>query len=276
MTFLVTGATGTVGRHVVAELLRLGQDVRALTRDPARADLPAGVEVVGGDLTEPATLKEAFAGVTGVHLINFAGDGYNALEAGAELVELAVASGVRRVTVLGGRDEGPLEDALKASALEWTMLAPVEFMGNTRQWWAAGVRAEGVVREPFGGRRSAMVHEADIGAVAAALLVGGGRHGEEVVLTGPEAITTTAKVRLLAEAVGREIEYVELTEEQARAKWAADGMPPEVIEFLVEALGNTPEVGYTVTTTVEDITGRPARTFAQWAAENAADFRPAA
>ncbi|MFI6519391.1 NAD(P)H-binding protein [Spirillospora sp. NPDC050679] len=276
MTFLVTGATGTVGRHVVAELLRLGQDVRALTRDPARADLSAGVEVVGGDLTEPAALKEAFAGVTGVHLINFAGEGYNALETGAELVELAVASGVRQVTVLGGRDEGSLERALEGSGLEWTMLAPVEFMGNTRQWWAEGVRAEGVVREPFGGRRSAMVHEADIGAVAAALLVNGGRHGEEVVLTGPEAITTSAKVRLLAEAVGRGIEYVELTEEQARAKWAADGMPPEVIEFLVKALGDTPEVGYTVTTAVEDITGRPARTFAQWAAENAADFRPAA
>ncbi|MFC9975502.1 NAD(P)H-binding protein [Spirillospora sp. NPDC127200] len=276
MTFLVTGATGTVGRHVVAELLRLGQDVRALTRDPARADLPAGVEVVGGDLTEPAALKEAFAGVTGVHLINFAGDGYNALETGAELVELAAASGVRRVTVLGGRDEGPLERALEGSGLEWTMLAPVEFMDNTRQWWAEGVRAEGVVREPFGGRRSAMVHEADIGAVAAALLVNGGRHGEEITLTGPEAITTTAKVRILAEAVGREIEYVELTEEQARAKWAADGMPAELVEFLVEALGNTPEVGYTVTTAVEDITGRPARTFAQWAAENAAAFRPAA
>ncbi|NUU26382.1 MAG: NAD(P)H-binding protein, partial [Streptomycetaceae bacterium] len=72
MAVLVTGATGNVGRHVVAELLRRGQRVRALTRDPAGARLPPGVEAVGGDLTRPDTLAPALDGVTGVHLITFA------------------------------------------------------------------------------------------------------------------------------------------------------------------------------------------------------------
>ncbi|GAA1594730.1 NAD(P)H-binding protein [Actinomadura kijaniata] len=276
MTFLVTGATGTVGRHVVAELLRLGRDVRALSRTPEKADLPAGVEVVGGDLADTGSLEAAFDGVTGVHLINFAGDGYGALENGPGLVDLMVRKGVRRVTLLGGRDEGALEKALTASDLEWTMLAPVEFMGNTLLWWADGVRAEGVVREPFGGRLSAMVHEADIGAVAATVLAEGGYAGRELVLTGPAAITTAEKVRILAGAVGRDIAFVELTEQEARDRWAADGMAAELIEFLVGALGDTPEIGYTVVPTVPEVLGRPALTFAEWAADNADAFRPAA
>ena len=105
MTILVTGATGTVGRHVVGELVRAGHAVRALTRNPAKADLPEGVEVVAGDLAVPDSLTAAFDGVTAAHLINFAGEGYAPLGTGPQIVELAAKSGVRRVTVLGGRAE---------------------------------------------------------------------------------------------------------------------------------------------------------------------------
>ncbi|MFF5210554.1 NAD(P)H-binding protein [Streptosporangium sp. NPDC000396] len=273
MTILVTGATGTVGRHVVDTLLQAGQRVRALTRNPAAAGLPEGVEVVAGDLADPATLNAAFDGVTGVHLINFSGDDYTPLQSGKEIVELAVQSGVRRVTVLGGRADGPLEQALAASDLEWTLLNPVEFMSNTLKWWAETIRAEGVIREPFGGRLSAMIHEADIAAVAATVLVEGGHGGKTYTLTGPEAMTTTEKVRILGAAVGKEIGFVELSEEQARAKWRGEGMGDELVEFLIDALGNTPELGYTVVSTVREITGRAPRTFAQWAAENADAFR---
>ncbi|MFI6743761.1 NmrA family NAD(P)-binding protein [Nonomuraea sp. NPDC050451] len=273
MTILVTGATGTVGRLVVEELLAAGQHVRALSRNPEKAGLPESVEVVAGDLARPESLKDAFEGVTGAHFINFAGDDYAPLPDGAAIVELAVKAGVRRVTVLGGREDGPLEQALAATDLEWTLLHPVEFMSNTLRWWAQTVKTEGVIKEPFGDRLSALVHERDIAAVAATVLAEGGHGGRTYVLTGPEAITLRQKVEILGTSIGRHVEYVELTVDEARAKWAADGMGEQTIEFLVQALGNTPEVGYTVVPTVREVTGRDARSFAQWASENADAFR---
>jgi uncharacterized protein YbjT (DUF2867 family) len=273
MTFLVTGATGTVGRLVVEELLAAGKPVRALTRNPAKADLPAGVEIVGGDLARLDSLTGVFDGVEAAHLINFAGDDYAPLPDGAGLAKLAAEAGVRRITLLGGRADGELEQALTAADIEWTVLHPVEFMSNTLRWWAQTVRTEGVIKEPFGDRLSALVHERDIAAVAATVLAEGGHGGRTYTLTGPEAITLREKVAILGAAIGKEVRFVELTVDEARAKWRADGMGEETVEFLVGALGNTPEVGYTVVPTVKEITGRDARSFAQWAAENADAFR---
>jgi uncharacterized protein YbjT (DUF2867 family) len=270
---LVTGATGTVGRQVVAELLARGHEVRALTRDAAKAAFPAGVEVVEGDLTAPDGLAPALEGVTGLHLITFGGAAFSPLETGPRILELARAAGVRRVTVLHGGGPTPLEDAVRADdGVDWTVLMPVEFMANALEW-ADGIAASGEVREPFVDRLSAMVHEGDIGAVAAVALTEEGHGGRQYVITGPEVLTVGDKVKTIAEAAGREIALVELTEEQALAGWRAAGLPEDVIGFLLEAYGNTPEVGRTVDGTVEKVTGRPARTFAQWAAEHADVFR---
>ncbi len=272
MTILVTGATGTVGRHVVGELIEAGQRVRALTRDPARASFPAGVEVVAGDLTVTDSLVPVLEGVTAVHLITFGGDDYGSLRNGQEIVDLAVKAGVRRVTVLGGWDEGTLEPAVKASSLSWTFLQPTEFMANALQW-AESIRTEGVVREPFAGATTAMVHEADIAAVAARALVEDGHAGRAYGLTGPERLNIPDKVRVIGEAIGRQIRFVELTEQEAREKMAAEGQPEELIEFLVNVFGNVPEEPNIVNSNVEKVTGRPARTFAEWAAEHADAFR---
>ncbi|CAL9667881.1 NAD(P)H azoreductase [Streptomyces sp. enrichment culture] len=269
---LVTGATGTVGRHVVAELLACGHAVRALTRDAAKADLPSGVEVVQGDLTDPDSLVPALEGVTGLHLITFGGAYSAPLETGPRILERARAAGVRRVTVLHGGGPSPLEDAVRADdGVDWTVLMPVEFMANALEW-ADGIVASGEVREPFVDRLSAMVHEGDIGAVAAVALTEEGHGGQEYVITGPELLTVGDKVAAIAAARGRDIALVELTEEQAVARWRAAGRPEDVIGFLLEVYGNTPEVGRTVVDTVEKVTGRPARTFAQWATEHADAF----
>ncbi|MFH9060088.1 NAD(P)H-binding protein [Streptomyces coeruleorubidus] len=270
---LVTGATGTVGRQVVAELLARGHDVRALTRDAAKAAFPAGVEVVEGDLTRPEGLAPALEGITGLHLITFGGAAFTPLETGPRILEPARSAGVRRITVLHGGGPTPLEDAVRADdGVEWTVLMPVEFMANALEW-ADGIVASGEVREPFVSRLSAMVHEGDIGAVAAVALTEEGHAGQEYVITGPELLTVGDKVATIAAAVGREIALVELTEEQAVEQWRAAGLPEDVVGFLLEAYGNTPEVGRTVASTVEKVTGRPARTFAQWAAEHADAFK---
>ncbi|MGW3723245.1 NmrA family NAD(P)-binding protein [Streptomyces sp. NPDC005133] len=269
---LVTGATGTVGRQVVAELLARGHAVRALTRDAARAALPVGVDVVQGDLTEPDSLIPALDGVTGLHLITFGGAYFALLETGPRILELARAAGMRRVTVLHGGGPSRLEDAVRADdGVDWTVLMPVEFMANSLEW-ADGIAASGEVREPFVSRLSAMVHEGDIGAVAAVALTEEGHGGQEYVITGPALLTVGDKVATIAAARGREIALVELTEEQAVAQWRAAGHPEDLTGFLIEAYRNTPEVGRTVVDTVEKVTGHPARTFAHWAAEHADAF----
>ncbi len=272
MTILVTGATGTVGRRVVEQLLERGEHVRALTRDPARAELPAGVDVVRGDLTDPASLEPALDGVTGLHLITFGGGFFAPLETGEEILGLAREAGVRRVTVLHGGGGTPMESAVRASGFAWTVVMPVEFMANALEW-APGIRSEGVVREPFVDRLSAMVHESDIGAVAAVALTEDGHGGQEYLVTGPQVLTVRDKAAAVGAARGADVELVELTEEQALESWRGQGMPEDVIAFLIDVYRDTPPEGRTVIDTVEKVTGRPARTFAQWAEEHAEHFR---
>jgi uncharacterized protein YbjT (DUF2867 family) len=289
MTVLVTGATGTVGRLLVHHLLEAGQQVRALTRNPAAAALPDGVEVVAGDVTDAATLAPAFDGVTAAHLITFGGR-YRPLTNGPEIVEQAVRAGVRGVTLLGGWQEGSLEPAVRDSELEWTHLLPVEFMANTLTDWGALLRTKGVVREPYGDRKSPPVHESDIAAVAAVALTRDGHAGKAYSLTGPALITPREKVRILAAAAGRDLRFEELTPDQARKEWVEEGAPPDLlvlqvlagaspaeqVEFLLHVYGSASDRATTVTGAVEQVTGRPPRTFAQWAAEHADAFRAAA
>ncbi|MFI9815931.1 NmrA family NAD(P)-binding protein [Saccharothrix variisporea] len=268
---LVTGATGTLGRKIVDQLVAAGVRVRALTRNPAGAGLPNGVEVVHGDLTDPAGLGPALDGVTALHLLTLAGEGNAPLTTGEEIVASAIAAGVRRVTVLGTGD-GPVERAVAASGVEWTAVWPIDFMANALGW-ADAIRTEGVVREPFGGRRTASADETDVAAVVAAVLVDGGHAGRKYTVTGPEALTPAEKTRAIGAALGREVRFEELTPDQARAQWAADGWPSEGIEFMLDMWATVPPEVADVTTTVEDVTDRPPRRFAEWAAHHAPAFR---
>src|SRR6188472_3066151 len=98
MTILVTGATGNVGRQVVEQLVKRGADVRALVRDPAKANLPAGVSLAQGDLLDVDSLRSAFAGVSTLFLLN----AVSADEFTQALITLNVAreAGVERVVYL--------------------------------------------------------------------------------------------------------------------------------------------------------------------------------
>lgn len=272
MKFLIAGATGTVGHHIVEQLRQAGHEVRALTRHPEKANFPDDVEVVKGDVTMPETLASAMEGITGLHLINFGGDNYAPLQTGNEIITLAEKAGVKRVTVFTSGYKSALEQAVEASSLAWTLLQPVEFMSNIRQW-AGSIRAEGEVRQPFGDRKTAIVHEADIASVAAVVLAEEGHAGKTYPISGPEVLTPREIVRIVGTTIGKDIKFVELTEAQAREEWLAAGLTKQIVDFLLWAYGNTPSVGYTVVPTVQQITGHAPRTFAQWAAENANVFR---
>jgi len=147
----------------------------------------------------------------------------------------------------------------------------VEFMSNILGW-ADGIRAESAVRQPFGSRKTAIVHAADIAAVAAAALTEDGHGGKTYTITGPDVLTPRVMAQIIGKAIGRAVQFIELSEAEARVQWGAVGIPSQIIEFLLYVYGNTPELGYTVLPTVEQVTGHPARSFAQWAEENAAAF----
>lgn len=271
MTFLVAGATGTVGRHVVGQLLDAGHAVRALTRDPGRARLPGGARAVRGDLTDPDSLVPHLEGVTGLHLITFGGDDHAPLAAAPRLVALVEAAGVRRVSVLCDFYPGPVEEALAASSLAWTLLHPVEFMANTLDW--AEPAREGVVRDART-HPSALVHEADIAAVAVAALTEDGHAGRAYPITGPEALTPAERAATLSRVVGREIALVGISPEEEAERLRSAGHDEDYVRFAVELVTRPPEVGTRVLPTVEEVTGRPARDFASWAREHADAFGP--
>ncbi|HEV7934870.1 MAG TPA: NAD(P)H-binding protein, partial [Actinomadura sp.] len=208
---LVTGATGNVGRHVVSELARTGTTVRALTRDPAAARLPDGVDVVRGDLAVPGTLDAALDGVESVFLVwpTLAAD-----HASAETLEM-IGERARRIVYLSanGVPDDPekraesilgshalIERLIQGSGREWTFLRPGGFAANTLMW-APQIRAEGVVRWIHGTAARSLIHEKDIAAVAVRALTEDGHAGAKYVLTGPETLTQVQQVHAIGEAI---------------------------------------------------------------------------
>ncbi|MEU3838507.1 NAD(P)H-binding protein [Streptomyces sp. NPDC028635] len=280
MTVLVTGATGAVGRHVVDGLVAAGARVRALTRNPAAAGLPAGVEVFEGDLLQPQTVRAALEGVERLYL-------FPVPETAREVVALAKEAGVRRVVVLSsssvldtsgenhsGEHHRAVERAVEESGLAWTFVRPDEFATNVLWKWGHSIRTEGLVRAPYGNAPRVLVHEADVAAVAVTALVEEGHAGQAYVLTGPEALTQADQVKAIATAVGAPIAFEEITPDQARAQMAPF-MPPPVVDMVLRYLADAVAHPPVPVDTVERVTGRPARTFAQWAADHAADLTPA-
>lgn len=273
MTVLVTGATGRAGRHVVDQLLLRGASVRALTRDPAAARLPAAVEVVGGDLDRPTTLEGLFDGIEAMHLITV-GAGYATLRTGPRIVELAEQAGVRRATVLWNGEPGPVEAAIAASSLERTCLEATDFMSNALVW-APEIAAGEAVREAFADVRVAIVDEADVGAVAATLLTDPAAMaaaGERLTLTGPQPLSVRERVAAIGAQLGRALPFEQLSEAQARERWRAAGTGEELIDLLVAWHSGPPPAATTPGDGVERVLGRPAGSFARWAAAHADAF----
>jgi uncharacterized protein YbjT (DUF2867 family) len=283
MKVLVTGATGHVGRHVVTQVLEAGHEVRALTRQPA-AVFPPGAEVVRGDLLKAEEIP--FDGVSRMYL-------FPEPRTATEVVARAKAAGVERIVTLssgavtGGYDvdyQLPVEQAVEASGLEWTHVRPGEFASNSLRLWGPMIRADRVVRYPRPEAPSLAIHEADIAAVAVTALLSDGHAGRWYDLSGPELLTRRQQVAAIADALGEEVRYEEIGAEEAREVLRAQGgWAAENADFLLgfaeySAGGPSMEdVDWSEVLvplpTVEEVTGRPARTYAQWARDNAEAFR---
>jgi uncharacterized protein YbjT (DUF2867 family) len=283
---VVTGATGNVGREEVNVLLEDGKKVVALTRNPAATELPGGAHVVGGNPSHPQTLTSALRGVKAVLISPRAlGGDATAGAATAELLTLAAEQGVERVVALsavtvqyaaGYRRFADafkeVEDAVKASGLQWTFLRSADYAANALAW-APQIRSASVVRGAYGDAATSTIHERDVAAVAARALVNPAHAGHSYVLTGPQSLTQRDKVRLIGEAIGKELSFEELPPEQLRQAMLAQSLPEDVPDRLLGSLADYAKQPGPSSDTVEQVLGRPALTFAEWAAEHAAAFR---
>jgi uncharacterized protein YbjT (DUF2867 family) len=277
---MVTGATGTVGREVVKLLLAEDAKPAAVTRDPAAAVFADGVRTVGGDPSRPQTLASALDGVEALLLSPRAVGG-----ASAELLALAAEHGVRRVVVLsavtveygGGyrrfaEEFEAVETAAKASGLQWTFLRCADFAANALAW-APQIRATGVVRGTYGDAATSAIHQRDIAEVAVRALLDPVHAGRAYAITGPESLTQHDKARLIGQAIGRELTFEEIPPERLRQALLAQGLPEDVPDRVIGYAAACLKQPGPTTDTVEQLLGRPALTFATWAAEHAAAFR---
>jgi uncharacterized protein YbjT (DUF2867 family) len=272
--YLVTGASGNIGRELTQILVDGGHPVRALRRSAAEA--PHGVEVVVGDLNDPSTLDGPLDGVTGVFLMPGYADMPGVLAA-------CVRRGVERVVLLSSgaaasRDMTNAitaymvasEDAVTASGLPWTILRPTAFMSNALRWKPQLDRGN-VVTLPFADVRTACVDPRDIAAVAATALTADGHAGQVYVPTGPQSLLPSDQVAVLADVLGRPLTAVPQSNDEARAEMLASTPPEYVDAFFDFAVGGALDESR-VLPTVRDITGHEPGTFAAWAKRHAPDF----
>lgn len=279
---LVTGATGTVGRELVAELARRGEKVRAMSRNPRAAAFPRGVETVAADLGDPAALGVALLGVERVFAL---ASGPDRLAHESNLVAAARRAGAARLVKLSAltveddaaddvitRWHRAAEQAVTGSGLAWTILRPGAFMSNTLSW-AGMIRHQGRVFAPFADIRTAAIDPADVAACAAAVLVDDGHEGRSYALSGPELISAVGQAAILGQVLGREIGLTEIPPELARQRMTEAGMPAQVADaVLATAARAGTGAGAVVQPTVGELTGRPPQSFRDWAVLHAAAF----
>lgn len=221
MTILVTGATGRVGQHVVKQLVKRGAAVRVLTRDPSKANLPSGVDVVQGDMLDVDSLRKAFTNVSTLFLLNtVAGDEFTqaiitlniAREYGVKrVVYLSVLHADRFVNVPHFAVKSGAERMLEKMGFSATILRPAYFIDNDLMIKDV-IFNHGVYPMPIGSKGIAMVDLRDIAEVAAIELIR--RHqaqgelaSETINLVGPDTLTGMDVAAIWTEILGRQVIY---------------------------------------------------------------------
>jgi uncharacterized protein YbjT (DUF2867 family) len=278
VTILVTGARGHVGGAVLTELLAAGQAVRASSRDPKPGELPDGVEVVRADLTEPASLPGALAGVRKVFL-------YAHPQAAAQFAAAAREAGVEHVVLLSSSsvlfpdaESNPIalqhitvERVLEGAGLGWTFVRPGYFATNTLRW--PSIRTERVLRTAFPEGTASLVHERDIAAIAVRALLDDAHRGAAYPVLGAGPLTVREQVAAIAAALGEPVRLDEVDVDTYRSELLTQ-LPEVIVDRLVQAQGHVRVLPAELATdAVPEVLGRPALTFAEWTRDHAAAFR---
>ncbi|MER7134615.1 NmrA family NAD(P)-binding protein [Streptosporangium saharense] len=287
-TVLVTGATGKTGRRLVPQLAARGVTVRTASRNPAPAD--AHVEPVHFDWSDESTYAAALKEVDAVYVVtaNLSGITTHQSQQVASLLDAAAVAGARRVVLLSafGVDQAPAEDPLRRiervveeAGMPSTILRPGTFMQNfSEKHWSnldATIRERDEIAMPGGDALVSYVSTHDIAAVAAVALTEDGHDGKAYSLTGREALTLAEVAHHISVAAGRQVRYVESGPQTIRDALLATGMPTDQAEYLTQLFVAAMTTGAfgVVTDDIAAVTGRPATTFAEYAAGAADAWR---
>ena len=285
---LVTGATGNAGAQVVRALVERGHRVRAFVRDPGQAHRLFGdaVELSIGDFANQQSVNAALAGVQG--LVLSCADDPRRVEWEKGVIDVAAAAEVGRIVKLSSIAaepgapvafwdwHGQVEQHLRRSRVPSVVLRSSFYMSNVVAA-AEQVARDGRLYAPARGARIAMIDPRDVGAAAAAVVTTAGHDGRTYELTGPEAITYAQLAAELSAAVGREIRFIDVPDEDAKEQMIRAGLPEFTAGQIVRLFAMLRAgVAEQVTATVESLTGRPPRDFASFASDHADLFAPAA
>jgi uncharacterized protein YbjT (DUF2867 family) len=279
---VVTGATGNVGRPLVQALAAAGEQVTAVSRGVSDAAVPDGVRHWQADLTAPESLRPILDGADALFLHD---TGASApLLSPRDILDIAKAGGVGRIVLLSSlgvatRPQSAshggmmlsIEDAVRQSDMDWTILRPGGFNSNAYAW-TESIRARRTVTAPFGDVGLPTIDPADIAEVAAAALREAGHGGQVYELTGPDLTTPRQRADAIGDALGEPIRFVEQTRDEARSQMLRF-MPEPVIETTLDVLGEPTPAEQRISPHIEQTLGRAPRTFADWVQRNIAAFQ---
>lgn len=284
---VVFGATGTVGSALVHELSRNGTEAVAATRDPQRATHidHEGIAVRRADLADPRTVLEVLEGASDLFLLSSASP--DQVQQQNNAVRAAQRAGVERIvklSALGTSEDSTVqlarwhhetEQLIRNSGLRWTFLHPTMFMQNLLMQ-APGIQQERKFYAPMAAARLSMVDARDVGAVGAKVLLQGDTTYDEqsLVLTGPAALSFVDVAEQLSAATGERISYLDIPGDAYRQALVDSGMPGWFADDLCELYRIFREgAGEAVNPAVEEVLGRPATPFEQFARDHADHFR---
>lgn len=278
---LVTGSTGNVGSRLVKLLSSRGQSVRAFTRKGERPGFGDGVEVAVGDFMDKESLRRALDGVSRMYLLSA---GHELQQHEANAIDAAKAARLELVvkhSVAGAQYKGSDfprwhragEERLEASGLPYVFIRPASFASNAL-FWSGTIKSQGTVYGALGDAALPVIDPDDIAEVAAVTLTTPGHTGKAYEISGPESLTTEQQVKTLGGVLGRELKYVNVPDAAARDSMIGMGMPTPFVDAMIGLMQMLRKIGrIEPTDQVRALTGRPPRTFRQWAEANADAFR---
>jgi len=282
---LVTGATGTTGSEVVKQLSAKGARVRAFVRDVKKAAGLWGpaVELVQGDMSQPATLDAALQGVERVYLVSPAHP--RQVELQGNVIEASMRAGVRHIVKLASMEtslDSPVSFArmhaqterhLEASGIAYTHLHPTLFMQSFLSYIPT-IKSEGTICAPLKNGRVGMVDARDVASVAVAALTEEGHYGQTCDITGPEALSFGDAARIFSEVLGKPVRYVDVPPAAARKSMLEAGIEEWLVNDLLLSMAYfSSGQAAVVTSTIASAARIQPHTFWDFARDYASMFR---